>query len=488
MLLLLRDLITKNIHQELFENLSLIFIPIFNVDGHERFSPYGRINQNGPVEMGWRTTAQNLNLNRDYLKADAPEMQDWLRLYNIWQPEFFIDTHTSDGADYQYVITYVLETGGNMDKGLTSWQQNRYLPLLEKQMEDAGFPLFPYVSFRRWHDPRSGLVSGVAAPAYSQGYTAQRNRPGLLVETHMLKPYHQRVEATRSIIESSLKILNQQHHELQTLVQNADQQTAGAAFRKGPFPVKFSVDMADSSMVLFKGVEYTIQKSELTGGEWFVYDSTKPVDYWLPLFDKPKIAASVMLPEAYIIPPAWQDVIKRMQLHGVRMYPTEATSTLDVEIYHFNSVEWYRSPFEGRHRISKMDFVAKNESAVFPQGSMVIPMNQPLARLIAHMLEPSANGSFLEWGMFDVIFEQKEYAETYVMEPLARAMLDSIPGLQQAYEQKKADDPAFSASPWQQLNWFYKQTPWWDQQYMRYPVGRIMHPSSIPVGKERLLP
>ncbi len=116
MFMLLRDLVVHKQNQELFKHVSLLFIPIFNVDGHERFSAWGRINQNGPTEMGWRTTAQNLNLNRDYLKADAPEMQAWLRLYHQWQPDFFIDTHTSDGADYQYVITYALETGGQMNQ------------------------------------------------------------------------------------------------------------------------------------------------------------------------------------------------------------------------------------------------------------------------------------------------------------------------------------------------------------------------------------
>lgn len=488
MLLLLRDLVTKNINAALFEHVSLLFIPIFNVDGHERFSPYGRINQNGPAEMGWRTTAQNLNLNRDFLKADAPEMQAWLKLYNMWQPEFFIDTHTSDGADYQYVITYVLETFGNMDDGLTQWQKKDYLPLLEKHMKTNGFPLFPYVSFRRWHDPRSGLISSAASPAYSQGYTAQRNRPGLLVETHMLKPYHQRVEATKAIIESSLQILNQQHLQLLSVIMKADAYTASAEFREKKFPVRFSTDMTDSSMVVFKGVDYTIENSSLTGGDWFVYDSTKPVEYLLPMFDISKITSSVQLPEAYIIPPAWQKVIERMQLHGISMYPVETPITLSAEIYRFQEVEWYRTPFEGRHRISKMNYVESVEDVTFPRGSMVIPMNQPLARLIAYMLEPKANGSFVEWGFFDGIFEQKEYAETYVMEPLARKMLDSIPGLRQSFEQKKTEDPSFAASQWQQLNWFYRQTPYWDQNYMRYPVGRIMQSASIPEGKIRMLP
>jgi hypothetical protein len=485
MLMLLRDLVVHKQNANLFQNVSLLFIPIFNADGHERFSPYGRINQNGPLEMGWRTTAQNLNLNRDHLKADAPEMQAWLRFYHQWQPEFFIDTHTSNGADYQYVITYALEAGGLMEKKLTDWQTDVYLPELEKTMEAAGFPIFPYVSFRRWHDPRSGLISGVASPIFSQGYTGIRNRPGLLVETHMLKPYHLRVESTKEIILATLKILNKQHSSLKELIRVADDLTGSKAFRSQPYPLRFNVDMTDSVMLPFKGVEYEILKSDLTSGDWFVYDNTKPIDFHLPMFDKSKAVVEVSLPEAYIIPVEWQDVIYRLQLHGIEMYPVQSDSELETETYRFTKVEWSRTPYEGRHRISQIQFDAETSVRLYPEGSMIIPMNQPLAPLVAYLLEPQANGSLLEWGFFNIIFEQKEYAETYVMEPLARAMLDSVPGLRAEYEAKKLSEPAFATNQRQQLNWFYSKTPWWDQQYMRYPVGRIVDETKVPQGSTR---
>lgn len=485
MLQLLRDVAVYGIGKDLFEHVSLLFIPIFNVDGHERFGAYGRINQNGPAEMGWRTTAQNLNLNRDYLKAAAPEMQAWLGLYNKWQPEFFIDTHTSDGADYQYVITYALETGGQMDNDLTNWQNEVYLPQLEKLMDKAGFPLFPYVSFRKWHDPRSGLVSGVASPMFSQGYTAVRNRPGLLVETHMLKPYQLRVKSTREIIESSLKILNSNTIQLSNLIKTADQFAASDAFREEPFALRYQVDMTDSSMVTFKGVAYDKKVSDLTGGDWFVYDNKKPVDYILPLFDKNIPVASTKLPAAYIIPAAWQEVIGKLLLHGVEMYPLEESTLIDCEIYFFKEVDFQKSSYEGRQRLARLGVETKQQTRAFPRGSFVVPMNQRLSRLIAMMLEPEASGSLVEWGYFNIVFEQKEYAETYVMEPLARKMLDSIPGLRETYEAKKNSDKSFAESQWLQLNWFYSQTPWWDEQYMRYPIGRIMQKAAIPTGQLR---
>lgn len=474
MLTFLRDLLVNGSMTKHFEKVSLLFIPIFNVDGHERFGPYGRINQNGPVEMGWRTTAQNLNLNRDFLKADAPEMQAWLRLFDAWKPSFFIDTHTTDGADYQYVLTYALETGGNMVAPLTQWQEQTYLPFIEKEMHKAGFPIFPYVSFRQWHDPRSGLVSGVAGPMFSQGYTALRNCPGLLIETHMLKPYKMRVESTRKMIEATLELLNKQSEELSKLISEANDYTASDDFREKPFPLKFEVNMLDSTMVSFDGFAYDITKSALTGGDLFTYDNTNAVTFKLPLFNHTKISNEVKLPEAYVIPPEWTEIIRRLQLHGVRMTKLEKETYLDVETYFFNSVTWQKSPYEGRHRVAQAQFETRLKTMPFAEGSALVPMDQPLAPLIAQMLEPRGNGSFLEWGFFNVIFEQKEYAESYVMEPLASKMCDSIPGLKEAFEAKKAENADFAANDWAQLNWFYSQTPWWDSHYMVYPVARIM--------------
>lgn len=472
-LLLLRDLIVHGAHKELFDKVSLLFIPIFNVDGHERFGPYNRINQNGPKEMGWRTTAQNLNLNRDHLKADAPEMQAWLKLFHHWMPDFFIDTHTSDGADYQYVMTYSLEVHGQMDPGLTAWQKEIYLPQMEKYMDEAGFPVFPYVSFRRWHDPRSGLIAGVSGPMFSQGYTAVLNRPGLLVETHMLKPYAPRVEGTRQIIIATLRVLNERSKQLAEIIRQADERTSSEAFRKQPFPLRFMVDMHDSTMKLFKGVEYEHRKSDLTGGDWFVYDNTKPVDMVLPMFDKSIVTKYIELPKAYIIPAEWTSVTDRLQWHGIKTRVLRSDTLLNVRQYRFTRAEWARTPYEGRHRLSQMELEEFEKEVLFPAGSVWVPVEQPKARLIVHMLEPEGNGSLLEWGFFNAIFEQKEYAESYVMEVLAREMLDSIPGLRAEYDKRKATDPAFAASQQLQLNWFYSRSPWWDQRLRVYPVGRV---------------
>lgn len=477
-LMLLRDIIAGNDKEKLLDKVTVLFIPIFNVDGHERFGPYNRINQDGPEEMGWRTTAQNLNLNRDYLKADAPEMQAWLKLFNEWQPDFFVDCHVTDGADYQYVATYALETMGNMDPIMTQWVKASYEPSLIKEMNNLNLPIFPYVQFRNWHDPRSGLESWPAPPMLSQGYTAARNRPGLLIETHMLKPYKQRVEATYAMLKITMQILNGKSTELKAAVAKTDARTASKAFREVPYTVAWTTSTTDSVMREFKGFEYSMDSSDLTGGLWFKYDRSKPVIWRIPSFEKCTPEKQVSLPEAYIIPAEWTTVIERLRLHGIRMSSLNRETLLNLNTYRFSEVKWQQRSYEGRHKLTyKLHDSIENH--VFAAGSVVIDMNQPGARIIAHLLEPDSPDSFVAWGFFDAIMEQKEYSESYVMETEARKMLAENPVLKAEFERKMAEDAAFAKDPEEILNWFYSRTPWWDSHFCVYPVGRIFDRKTV---------
>ncbi|WP_367328249.1 M14 family metallopeptidase [Lentimicrobium sp.] len=470
-LVLLRDMLINGKHRDLLEKSSILFIPILNVDGHERFGPYNRINQNGPEEMGWRTNAQNLNLNRDFLKADALEMQHWLKMYSTWLPEFFIDIHTTDGADFQYALTYDIEVYGNLDSGITRWLSNIYEPRITAKMKENGFPIFPYVQFRNWHDPRSGLRTGAAPTMISQGYAAQQNRPALLIETHMLKDYKTRVDATIQMLIHTLFIINHQADNLKTLIEMADKSTAAPAFRKQPLPVSWKTSTTDSTMVDFYGFDYQVLKSDLTGGDWFVYDNNKPMVMKLPFFNKSVPETTVLLPEAYIIPAEWTDVINRMKLHGIKMDILSEPAEITVKSYKFKDFEFRKTPNEGRHMVST-DLTETEEKRLFPAGSAIAATNQRTARVIAAILEPEASGSFVEWGFFNAVFEQKEYSETYVMEKIAREMLENSPELRLEFEARKSE-PGFTGNQWAMLNWFYSKTPYWDQQFLKYPVAKI---------------
>ncbi len=462
------DAVLKN----LLDSVSIVFIPIFNVDGHERFGPYNRINQNGPKEMGWRVNANNLNLNRDYLKAETPEMQAWLKLFNRWMPELFIDSHTTDGADYQYVITYLMEVFGDMDEGLSGWAATRFIPEMRDHLMSSGFPAFPYVNFRRWHDPKSGLISSVAPPMLSQGYTALRNRPGLLIETHMLKPYDKRVEGTYECIKTCLEILQKEGKHLQMLEKQADRFLESGDFLKKPFPLQFETSMTDSIIMDFLGFDYKAVKSEVSGGEWIQYSHT-PATFKIPYFSAARPVVSVNLPLAYIIPVEWEGVIDRLVLHGAAIHRIPRDTVISIQAYKFRNPKWQQSPYEGHHALTNIEYDEITELRLVPKGSAIVILSQQCGRIIPHFLEPKGNGSMLYWGYFDAVFEQKEYAENYVLEQMASKMLIENPILRKEFETKKASDTTFAKSPQEILNWFYKQSPYADSRQRIYPVAKI---------------
>jgi hypothetical protein len=451
-------------------NVTILFLPMVNPDGLARFGAFNRINQDGPEEMGWRVTAQNLNLNRDFVKADSPEMQFWLKFYNIWLPDFTIDCHVTDGADYQYVLTYVMETMGNMDSGLTEWQ-NQYLGFLEPTMAKAGYPIFPYVTFRRWHDPRSGLHSRPARPMLSNGYTAIQNRVGLLLEAHSLKPFDLRVKAMLQLFEETMDYIENRSEELVARGKEADEATLLLTKNNDSLPLTFKpTEKCDT--VDFLGVEYDVITSDLTGGDWFLYKPDKPVTFRLPHYNTVEPAIWANVPAAFIVGPEWHFLKQRLDIHKIKYYRLTENLEFEAETWRCTNPKWAQNPFEGRFLLTDVELKTDLIKQHWPVGSLVIPLNQRRARLIMHMLNPNAPDSYLRMGYMNGIFEQREYFETYVMEPMARKMLDTIPGLSERFAAWKKEQPEVPGS-YQQLEWFYKQTPYYDFKRNVYPVSTL---------------
>jgi len=469
-LMFIRDMVIYRKNIELLDNVTLIFIPIFNVDGHERFGPYNRINQNGPEEMGWRTTAQNYNLNRDYLKADSPEMHDFLKLYNHWLPDFFADCHVTNGADYQYVVTYHIESRAFQNDSISAWIDNTYLPNLHQKMKADGFPIIKYVQFKNWHDPRSGLKEGDSKPRYSTGFTPLHNRHGLLIETHMLKNYKSRVDGTYATLKRTIEILNQEHFNLKQQIQKADYATKSESFREKEFPLSFDLTK-DSTLIDFLGYKYTHEQSTLSGGDWFRYTQDDTV-FKIPYFNTFKVNKTAKLPEAYIVPVEWLEIIKRIELHGIEFVRLEENQKIKVNSYKFSNIKWEATPIENHHNVT-FEMQEIEQERTYPSGSIVISMGQSRAKIIANILEPYAPDSYVYWGFFDPIFERKEYAESYVMEEVARFMLASDESLKNEFEKKINNDKEFARSPAEILDWFYQQSPYWDENKNVYPVGKI---------------
>jgi hypothetical protein len=469
-LILLRDRALAGWPEGLLDRVTLLFIPIFNPDGHERFGPYNRINQNGPEAMGWRTTAANLNLNRDFLKADTAEMRAWLALWNAWLPDFLVDIHATDGADYQYDVTWQMEVQGGLDPGLADWSRG-LLSDLAGDLAADGVRAGPYVWFRRWHDPTSGLVSWVASPRYSQGYAAQQNRPGLLVEAHMLKSYAHRVEAVRALLERLLVRLAAAGPTLRERVLAADRAVVTEAFRTEPFPLRFELG-DEPEPFAFPGVEYEAVKSETTGGVYFRYHGDRPRTWVVDRYGEQVPAATARLPAAYLVPPEWDDVIDRLERHGVRVARLATATELEVRGYRFRDAVWRERPVEGRHPATfAVDTVRARRD--FPAGTAVIDMRQRTARVIAHALEPLGPDSFAAWGFFDAVFDPVEYVEPYVIEAMIPELLAADPELRRRFAERRSTDPAFASDPSAVRAWFYRQTPYADARAGLYPVGLL---------------
>ena len=469
---LLRDIaITKSL-AGLLQNVVLLFIPIYNTDGHERSTPYNRINQNGPAEMGWRTTSTYQNLNRDYMKADTPETRAWLRLWNEWQPDLFIDCHVTDGADYRSNITYHHEHHAGIDEGVLRWEREIFGQRVVPATEAAGNVISWYLEFIDNRDLTLGTRDFNGSPRFSTGYVPLRNRPAILIETHMLKDYRSRVIGTYDFLRFALEEVNHDPNRLIEVVRKADSNaTELANSRDKKYPLLFDLTDEPTPFQL-KATKNKTEQSEVSGDLRVIFGK-EPVDLTIPMYQTFRVRTAITPPIGYIVPVQWSDVIEVIREHGLQFKTLGKEVELEVESYRFVNVQWPAGPFEGRHMPS-FDVTPVRESRKFAAGSLVILLAQPLAKLAMSLLEPQAPDSFVRWGFFNAIFEHKEYAEPYILETLAREMLAADPALGKEFQEKLTSDAAFAASPAARLEFFYNKSPYWDQQMSLYPVGRIV--------------
>ena len=469
---LLRDIVITKSRAGLLNNVVLLFIPIYNTDGHERSTPYNRINQNGPELMGWRTTSTYQNLNRDYMKADTPETRAWLRLWNEWQPDLFIDCHVTDGADYRSNITYHHEHHEGIDDGVLQWEREIFGGRVVPATEAAGNVISWYLEFIDNRDLTLGTRDFNGSPRFSTGYVPLRNRPAILIETHMLKDYRSRVIGTYDFLRFALEEVNRDPNRLIDIGRQADHKVIELAQSGGyKYPVQF--DLTDEPTPFhLKATKNQTEQSEVSGDLRVIFGK-EPVDLTIPMYQTFRIRTAIAPPVAYIVPMQWSDVIEVIREHGLEFKTLRMEVDFEVESYRFHNVQWPAGPFEGRHMPS-FDVEVVTESRKFPAGSLVIPVVQRLAKLTISLLEPQAPDSFVRWGFFNAIFEHKEYAEPYILEALAREMLEADPKLRKEFQEKLAADERFAASPAARLEFFYNKSPYWDQHMNLYPVGRIV--------------
>ncbi len=495
-LALLRDLVLDPARAKLLENVVLVFIPVYNIDGHERRGAFNRINQNGPALAGWRANASNLNLNRDYMKVDAPETRAFLRMFQHWSPDFFVDNHVTDGADFQYDVTFTLDDTPDVFPATAQWVRDIVSPELVRRVNATGHLAFPgQIFLRDDSDPSQGLVIRDNPPRFSTGRMILENRPGLLVELHMLKDYKTRVTADYEVMRALLEVLNESSRALIALNREADRAASTLGTRSGervPFPLCLE-SSPENLDVAFLGYEFTVEPSDISGASAIRYHH-KPWNVTLPMNKGVEVTLSIAPPAGYIVPPQWSAVIDVLGIHGVGFTRTPGSWTGKVERYRCSEMRWSGKPFEGRHPFLRGGNVDRNigefgkctlsiESLTFPAGSAVVPLNQKLSKVAVHWLEPEAPDSALRWGFFDPIFEQKESGDAHVLEELARKELAENPSLKAEFDHRVQTDPKFAADPTARLEFFFDRSPWGVANRVgEYPVGRLITLDGLPGG------
>jgi hypothetical protein len=470
--LALRQILEGTAASGALSRVTLVFVPVLNVDGHERFGPWNRPNQKGPEEMGWRATAQNLNLNRDYVKADAPEMRAMLRLLGEWDPILYADLHVTDGAEFEHDVSI---TGGPIfegDEDLRRVRRGLRDELIQRLSAQGSLPLDFYPSFVKEDDPTSGFAASVSQARFADGYWARRNRLSVLVETHSWKDYATRVRVTRNAIVAMVESAATNGAAWLAAARGADERAA----RIGGSSVALAYTATDHVKTIdFRGYAYTRQPSAISGGLSIRYDTTRPQVWQVPLRDELRPSITVIAPRGgYIVPAAhaaW--VGEKLALHGITSrLLTSVTGEADVEVFRATKATLSPATFEGRAiRSVEGEWTAERRSV--PAGSSFVPIAQAKSALVMTLLEPRGPDSLVSWGFFNASFEAKEYMEAYVAEALGATMLQTDPKAKDEFERRLREDPEFARSPSARLDFFYRRHSSWDERFNLYPVLRV---------------
>lgn len=475
---LLRDLLDGKAGKGVLSALTLVFVPVFNVDGHERFGPNNRPNQVGPEQMGYRVTAQNLNLNRDYAKADAPEMRAMLGLLDRWDPIAYVDLHATDGAQFQHDVAVMLEPSRGGPAVMREPGTRFSTTLMERLQAGGHLPLDFYPSFTKDDDPSSGFRAGLGLPRFSTFYWEARNRYAVLVETHSWKDYPTRVKATYDVVLATLEHVRDHGAALTAAAAAADQEDRSG--KEEAVTLSYEVTGAPIQFD-FQGFAYTIEPSEISGQPWIRYDPTRPQVWKVPVYRELSPAMVVSLPPGagYIVPAGYASPVKeRLVAHGLEHATFEASfPAVPVKTFRADSVTFGAAPYEGRFS-AKVTGRWADERRDIPRGSLFVPASQPGRRLVAHLFEPAAPDSLVSWGFFNATFERKEGMEDYVTEAEARRMLASDPKLKAHFE-GALKDPLFAKSPAKRLELFARRHPSWDDRFRLCPVYRVDAPPPL---------
>lgn len=464
---LVRDYLQNPTEFPFPDDLVLVFTPMYNIGGILNRGRDSRANQNGPDEHGFRGNARNLDLNRDFIKCDSRNARSFSRLFTEWKPEIFIDNHTSNGADYQYTLTLIATQHNKLSKPLADYLNTEMLPHFFTDLPDRGWDITPYVYART--TPDEGIMGFLDLPRYSSGYAALHHSIGFMPETHMFKPFGDRVECVYEFMQSAILRAAADKEKIQSAKAAAIAQDRTA----DSLALQWNLDMNQADSITFKGYEAKQKPSTISGKDRLYYDHDAPYSKTIPFFNYYSSGAYVSKPKAYIIPYAWGEVIERLQNNGVKMRKLAQDTTLEVEQYYIDDYKSRRSPYEGHYLHYAIEKRPVTRTVSYRAGDYIVPTDQDAVRFIVETLEPEAPDSYFAWNFFDGILQQKEYFSSYVFEDVAAELLANDADLAAKLEAAKAEDPALESSAYGQLLFIYRNSEFYEPTHNLYPVGRL---------------
>ena len=452
------------------ENVLIGIIPVYNVSGLLNSGCCTRANQDGPEVQGFRGTAQNLDLNRDFVKCDSENTRSFIKLFREWDPDVFIDTHVSNGADYQYTMTLISTQYNKLGAQAGHFLKHEMTPALFRNMSVAGHEMAPYVNTKKYGDsPETGIFGFNETPRYASGYAALFGTLSFVAETHMLKPFPQRVNATIKLFEIIVEYSSVNADQIKA----ARKQTKGSIRVKQDFVLNWEPDTTQFDIFPFRGYEIQKRISKVTGQEILFYDRDKPFVRPARFYDEYKPVLSVKRPQFYVLPQAWKEVVERMELNNVEMVRMLEDTVIEVETYVIEDFKTVMNPYEGRYLHHSVAVKTEMKKVQYYKGDFLIPVNQDCNRFIVETLEPQAPDSWFAWGFFDAILQQKEWFSAYVFDAHAEKMLNENAELRAEFEKNKEEDPEFASSNHAQLYFLYQRSEYFED-LKRYPVGRIL--------------
>ena len=465
-MMLFRDMASGKI--EAPKHTVLATIPIYNVGGSLNRNTSTRTNQNGPKAYGFRGNARNFDLNRDFIKSDTKNAKTFAQIFHLVKPDVFIDNHVSNGADYQYTLTHLFTQHNKLGGTLGNYLHTKMQPNLEAKLAKKQWDITPYVNvFNKV--PEAGFSQFMDSPRYSTGYTTLFNTLGMMVETHMLKPYKQRVEGTFELMKSMIEIIEEDHEQIKSLRQDYNQQLIA----KKTYPLQWEIDTTKTTTLNFKGFEGNMIPSNITDADRLKFDRNKPFTKQITYQNYFKPSLEIEIPKAYIIPQGWWNVIELLKLNDVNMTPLSKDSTITIQSYKIDNYQTRSQAYEGHYQHYNTTIKVSEETITFNKGDFIIKTNQEAFRYLIETLEPQAPDSFFNWNFFDTILQQKEGFSPYVWEDKAELILRQDPKLRINFNLKKSYDKDFASNWYAQLDWLHKQSVNYEKSHLQYPVYRL---------------